>query len=132
MSVLIDTDVAIWLRDEPARVAPLLQTLDAPPFISVITRIELEGGVYANPALSNARRLAVDVLLEDLKVLELTESIAEIYGTIVQLSGFSRRKVSDRIIAATALAHGLSLVTLNARDFRDIRGLDLVGWELAD
>ena len=30
--------------------------------------------------------------------------------------------------AASALAHGLPLVTLNGRDFRDVPGLELVEW----
>jgi len=32
----------------------------------------------------------------------------------LQAAGLSRRKIIDRMIAATALAHGLSLITLNA------------------
>ena len=43
-------------------------------------------------------------------------------------AGFSRRKTIDHMIAATALANGLSLITLNAQDFRDVPGLLLEIW----
>lgn len=42
------------------------------------------------------------------------------------------RKTADRMTAATALAHGLPLVTLNGRDYRDVPGLELVDWVKPD
>jgi tRNA(fMet)-specific endonuclease VapC len=68
-------------------------------------------------------------LLRELVVLDLTNEIAATYGRIVEKTGFSRRKITDRMIAATALVHGLALVTLNRRDFRDVSGLELLEWE---
>jgi predicted nucleic acid-binding protein len=53
------------------------------------------------------------------------------YGRIVAAAGHSRRKVVDRMIAATALANGLTLITLNGADFPDLPGLDLVAWTSA-
>ena len=50
------------------------------------------------------------------------------YCAILDHAGFSKRKVADRMTAATALAHSLPLVTLNGRDFRDVPGLVLVEW----
>ena len=47
---------------------------------------------------------------------------------IVEAIGFSRTKVLDRLIAATALANALPLATRNAKDFRDIPGLRLEEW----
>jgi predicted nucleic acid-binding protein len=40
----------------------------------------------------------------------------------------SRRKLLDRMIAAQALVHRATLVTLNASDFRDVPGLELLSW----
>ncbi len=129
MAYLLDTSIAIELRDGDRTFRSKLTTLDQIPAISAITRVELEGGVYANAALAEKRRRAVDVLLREFIVLDLTNEIAGIYGAIVEQAGFSRRKIADRMIAATALAHGLTLVTLNGRDFRDVPGLELVEWE---
>jgi predicted nucleic acid-binding protein len=126
---LLDTDVAVHLRDGDPTVRRLLLTLDETPMISVVTRVELGGGIYANPARAEKRRRAVDVLLRDFAVIDLTSEVAAAYGSIVEQAGFSRRKVADRMIAATALVHDLPLVTLNGRDFRDVPGLELIEWE---
>jgi predicted nucleic acid-binding protein len=128
LAYLFDTSVAIQLRDGDRAFRSLLETVDETPSISAITRVELEGGVYANPALAEKRRKAIDALLREFIVLDLTDEMAGIYGTIVERVGFSRRKITDRMIAATALAQSLTLVTLNGRDFRDVPGLELVEW----
>jgi predicted nucleic acid-binding protein len=129
LAYLLDTNVAVHLRDGDAAFRSHLLTLDETPSISAITRVELEGGVYAHAALAEKRRRAVDALLREFVVLDFTDETAAIYGKIVEQTGFSRRKIADRMIAAAALAHGLTLVTLNARDFRDVPGLELVEWE---
>ena len=129
MAYLLDTTIAVDLRDGDLAFSEFLLTVDETPSISVITRIELEGGIYAHAAFSEQRRQAVDALLRDFIVLDLTGEIATAYGRIVEQAGFSRRKITDRMIAATALVHGLTLVTLNGRDFRDVPGLKLLEWE---
>jgi predicted nucleic acid-binding protein len=128
LAYLLDTSVAIQLRDGDRAFRLRLATVSEIPSLSAITRVELEGGVYANPALAEKRRKAVDVLLREFTIVDFTDEIAAIYGQIVEQAGFSRRKIVDRMIAATALAHGLALVTLNARDFGDVPGLELVEW----
>lgn len=47
------------------------------------------------------------------------------YADIVAVTGFSRRKVIDRMIAATAIAHQLTLATMNGADFANVPGLNL-------
>lgn len=131
MPYLLDTDVAIHLRDGDPQVRALLLTLAELPALSAITRVELEGGVHAKPALAEKRRQAVDVILRNFEVIDFTDDLAARYGEIVARAGFSRRKIIDRMIAATALAHGLTLVTLNGRDFRDVEGLKVLEWEVA-
>lgn len=129
MSFLIDTDVAIHLRDGDATTKRLARTLPERPFLSVITVVELEGGVYANPAVSAKRRQALDLMLRHSPILDLGLEVAAVYGRIIEQVGFSRRKISDRMIAATALVHDHTLITLNGRDFRDVPGLKLLEWE---
>lgn len=55
--------------------------------------------------------------------------MAEQYGTIVTQNGFSRSRIIDRMIAATALVHGLTLITTNGPDFSKIDGLNLLVWD---
>lgn len=128
MAYLLDTTVAVELRDGDRAFRSHLASLDETPSISAITRVELEGGIYAHASLAEKRRLAVDALLREFIVLDFTNEIAATYGEIVRQAGFSRRKIADRMIAATALVHGLALVTLNGRDFRDVPGLEVVEW----
>ncbi|QYU69154.1 PIN domain-containing protein [Leptolyngbya sp. 15MV] len=129
MAFLLDTDVAVHLRDTDPFVRSRIAGLQDLPSISAVTRVELEGGVYANPILSAKRRRAIDVMLRDFAVLDFTSDIGAVYGQIIASAGFSRRKVAARMIAATALHHDLTLITLNGRDFRDVPGLRLVEWE---
>lgn len=96
--------------------------------LSVISRVELEGGVAAVPKLAALRRAKLDVLLRVLEVVDFTETMSKRYGMIVADTGFSRRRIIDRMIAATALVYELPLITTNGQDFEDIKGLDLLVW----
>jgi len=132
LGYLLDTDATVHLRDGDPIVRSLLSKLEEVPAISVVTRVELEGGVYARPELSAKRRRAIDALLKECTVHDFTNEIAVAYSEIVAQTGFSRRKMADRMIAATALVHGLTLVTLNVRDFRDVPNLELLEWTRPD
>ncbi len=59
----MDTNVAIYLRDGSPSIIAQLDYLSARPAISVLTQIELEGGVYSRPELTERRRAAVDKML---------------------------------------------------------------------
>lgn len=128
MPFLIDTNVAIYLRDGDPQVIELLNGLAARPAISVLTQVELENGVHAKPELTARRRKAVDLLLGSMKVHDFDADAASVYRGIIAATGFARSRIIDRMIAATAIAHGLSLITVNGTDFRDIPGLSLEVW----
>lgn len=132
MTSLIDTDVAIHLRDRKGAVLKRLDSLDAKPALSVVTLVELEAGVHARPEYRQMRRDRVDAMARAMDVLPFDEACASAYGRIVAAAGYSRRKVVDRMIAATALVHDLTLVTLNGQDFRDIPDLRLEVWPAGD
>ena len=125
---LIDTDIAIHLRDGTGDVFALVNALPALPCISLMTWVELEGGVGAKPALAARRRSLVAALLKILNVIPLEGAAVESYGRIVAAQGFARSRIIDRLIAATAIVNGLTLITINGADFRDIPGLALDIW----
>ena len=128
MSYLIDTNVAIHLRDRDIPIIRKLAELPAQPAISVITRVELEGGVYRDPAEALLVRGRVEAMLEDFQEIPFTTTEAIAYGRIIELCGFSRPRIVDRMIAATAIVASATLITLNPRDFRDIPGLVIEDW----
>ena len=128
MAFLLDTDVAIHLRDGDQAVAAKVAALQDAVLISVITRVELEGGVYRDPVHAKVRRARLDVMLSAIPSLAFDDVAAETYGKIVAGSGYSRRKMIDRMIAAHALVHRCTLVTMNADDFANIDGLQLLAW----
>ena len=128
MAWLLDTDVAIHLRDGDLAVNDRIAALDGAVLMSVVTRVELEGGVYREPTHAAARRARLDVVLAAIPVLAFDDLAADAYGSIVAHAGYSRRKLLDRMIAAQALVHRATLVTLNGSDFSDVPGLRLLAW----
>ncbi|WP_245162379.1 PIN domain-containing protein [Brevundimonas sp. AJA228-03] len=125
---LLDTNVAIGLRDDVMEVQDRVLSLQGEVALSVLTRVELEGGSHRDPADADRKRARLDTLLQSLPVFPFDDDAADAYRAIVQSAGFSRRKIIDRMIAAQAMSRDLTLVTLNGADFRDIPGLDMVEW----
>ena len=92
------------------------EVMDDQPALSVISRIELLGNNL--PELPQFR-LAV----AGCRIYDLDESV--IWQTIA-LRKSRRIKLPDAIIAATALAYGLTLITHNLRDFDTTANLNLL------
>jgi tRNA(fMet)-specific endonuclease VapC len=128
VSYLLDTNIAIHLRDGDPLVTAKIAALDGAILLSIITRVELEGGVYREPSEAGLRRARLDAVLDALPVLPFEAEAADAYRMIVEAAGYSRRKIMDRMIAAQALVHRATLVTRNAADFQDVPGLMLLEW----
>jgi predicted nucleic acid-binding protein len=128
VAFILDTNVAIRLRDGDPAIAAKVAALNDAVLISIVTRVELEGGVYREPAHANFRRARLDIVLSAIPSLAFDDVAAETYGKIVAGAGYSRRKLLDRMIAAHALVHRSTLVTMNPGDFADIDGLQMLAW----
>ncbi len=128
MAYLLDTDVAIHLRDGDPAVTERIAALEDAVLMSIVTRVELEGGVYREPAYAQIRRARLDAILAAIPTVAFDDAAAEAYGAIVAHAGYSRRKLLDRMIAAQAVVHRATLVTMNADDFSGIPGLMLLKW----
>lgn len=89
--------------------------------ISVITRIEVLG--WRSYAQIPAALADAEALLSLLREEPLTDRVV---ATTIALRRNTRLRVPDAVIAATALALGLPLVTSNLGDFRMVDGLPLV------
>lgn len=118
--------MAIDLRDGDPVTRALMDQIEETPSLSVVTWIELEGGVRGRDA--DLRRARLDHLLTWMPVLPFGAAEVAAYRGIISVAGFSRRKVLDRMIAAQAIVAGATLVTRNGEDFRDVPGLALLEW----
>ena len=128
MPFLLDTAVAIHLRDGDPSITRKVAALQDAVLMSIVTRVELEGGVYRDPPNAAMRRARLDTMLAAIPAIAFDDAAAVAYGAIVAHAGYSRRKLLDRMIAAQALVHRASLVTLNGGDYADIPSLSLVSW----
>ena len=129
---LIDTNVAIHLRDGHQAIAARIGRLDGPILLSVLSVVELEGGVDRNPAVAAYRRDMLDEMTVSFGTVAFDHKEARIYGRIVAACGYSRARVFDRMIAAQAISLDATLITINGADFRDIPGLKLEIWTNPD
>ncbi len=128
MAFLLDTNVAIHLRDGDRDATRKVAALQGAVLMSIITRVELEGGVHREPAHAPVRRARLDAMVSAIPALAFDDLAAEAYGTIVASAGYSRCKLLDRMIAAQALVHRATLVTFNPDDFSDVPSLSLLAW----
>ena len=128
MLYLLDTNVAIALRDGDAETVERVGALGDDLGISVVTRIELEAGLLASVPDAAPRRRRLEAILEAFTVAPLDAAAVAAYADIIAATGFSRRKILDRMIAAQAVALGATLVTRNGSDFEDVPGLRLLAW----
>jgi predicted nucleic acid-binding protein len=109
-------DTSVFIAREQARP---LGPLPAQVAISVVTIGELELGVHAatDPDV-RARRADTLALARAADPLPVTETVMSRFAQLVHAcrSNGSRPKVLDTLIAATALDHGLTVLTQD-RDF---------------
>ena len=114
---LLDSNIVI------AAAAPEAEALRAelsaePCVISIVTRIEVLG--YHR--LSAEEESGLLGFLSRVETHALDDSVA---ARAITLRQERKMGLGDAIIAATALVHGLRLVTRNVDDFKHIAGLEL-------
>ncbi len=127
---LLDTDTIIYsLKGNDSVVRNLTAHQRDPLRISVISLMELYYGAYKSEKttanLAKVRRIenAFDIISVDF-------SIAETFGMIKSQLEFQGTPLDDfdLVIAASALAHNLILVTNNEKHFQRVEGLELDNW----
>lgn len=128
MAYLIDTNIAIHLRDGDAKVLARFGEHSGGVVMSALTLTELECGLYKTPALTAARTPRLDSVLRHIPVLPYDEAAALAYGRIIAQRGWAKGKDYDRMIAAHAISTRSILVTNNVGDFSGIAGLALEDW----
>ncbi|CAA6604422.1 Ribonuclease VapC [Rhodospirillaceae bacterium LM-1] len=120
---LLDTCILSELRKQriPSNVSAWLQKhKKAEMYLSVVTIGEIEAGIATkrrqiDPAFAASLDGWLGQVIEnyDERILPITLNIARLWGNLDPASG----NATDKLIAATAKAHGLKIVTRNHRHF---------------
>ena len=118
--MLVDTDVLIWnLRGEPAAADRLDRARGFA--ISAVTYMELAQGVGDKTELGIPRR---GLRFWSAEILHVDPFISARALFLVEEHALSDSlQLADALIAATALDHGLVLLTGNVKHYRPIDGL---------
>lgn len=121
---LLDTNICIYVLNEARGAAARAVEAQAKGSVvsSTIVLAEVLRGVPVDDA---AGRQVVERFFRLVEPLPFDAAAAEAYAGLP-----FRRARLDRLIAAQALAAGLTLITNNERDFADIPDLRIENWTL--
>lgn len=106
---LLDTNVVIGLLQSQKASVALVQSAHcqlAEMAVSQITRLELLGF----PGITDEQIRAIEDFLANIQSLPITSKVED---QVISLRQSRKIKLPDAIVAATALAHGLQLLTLD-------------------
>lgn len=133
MGLLIDASILIEHErgrlDVRARVGAVEEeTL----FLSVVTASELLHGVHraADEGIRARRSAFVEAILESFPLLPIDLPTARAHARLRANLAAAGRLIGphDQWLAATCLAHGLTLATANLREFERVEGLTIENW----
>jgi tRNA(fMet)-specific endonuclease VapC len=125
--VLLDTNAYVAFKGGDPDTVDALRLAEAIHLSSVVLGELLAGFAVGSREAQNRRELAAFLDSPRVDILPITTDTAAFYATVFALLRRKGRPVptNDLWIAATALEHGLALVTHDAH-FREIEGLRLV------
>jgi tRNA(fMet)-specific endonuclease VapC len=130
MTYVLDTNTCIAaLRDDAAVLSRLLRVPPDRVAVSAMTVAELWFGALKSDHPARGRATA-DAFLAPFRRLAFDEAAAEHYATARRHLESRGTPIGERdlVIAATALAHDLTVITNNTREFRRVPGLRVEDW----
>jgi len=133
MGVLIDASILIDAERGRLDLEPhVARHGDEEAFLSVVTASELLHGVHRAtlPDVRARRSAFVEGILERFPLLSVDLACARAYARLWAELRQAGALVGphDLWLAATCVAHGLTMVTGNIREFARVPGLDLEVW----
>ena len=134
MGVILDTSLIIAAERGALRFEDLLRSLgDAPVGVAAITAAELVHGCHraVDPGVRARRTAFVEALLDLVPVIPFGLAAARQHAHLWATLSEAGRVIGphDMLIAATALARGDALGTLNEGEFGRVPGLRLLPLE---
>jgi hypothetical protein len=126
LRVLLDTNILseLWAAKADPRVQDAVRELGPDEsFVSVMSVGEISKGIWLLPVGPKRARLSLYLAEFERdfgdRVLPVIGPIAHIWGTLIANGRKSGKAIEgiDAYIAATALHHGLAVMTRNVRDF---------------
>ena len=129
MELLLDTDTCIYAIKKQPNVLGALLAVNDDVAVSVVTEAELRTGAIKSTSPVKAIHL-LENFLRPFTILDFTSHDTVTYAHIRARLERAGTPIGphDTIIAAQALAHDLTLVTNNEREFRRVPGLRIENW----
>ena len=122
MTVLIDSDVLVWLTRGHVGAAQRLHALEAWR-ISAVTYIELAQGCRDKADLA---RLKKGLAARNTEIVPITPAVSQRAAELIDALALSHGlRLADALIAATAVEHQATLITANVKHFSAVNGLDI-------
>ena len=127
---LLDTNICIYLmKHQPPQVRErFAQCFVGDVVMSTVTLAELAYGVASSGTARRRNQAALQALLEEIPAVAFDATAAQAYGPLRAAHRARNRDALDKLIAAQALAMGVTLVTNNEADFQGFEGLRIENW----
>ena len=121
--MIIDTDVLIWYIKGNEKAYTAIETADN-FFISVVTYMELVQGMRSRRELNSLRKF---IHSWGAKILYISEEISFKAMFYVEQHFLSHSlELADALIAATAVAYGLPILTGNDKHYRTVKNIQII------
>lgn len=120
--MLVDTDVLIWYMRGNRRAAQALDRVEEPA-LSVVTYMELVQGLRSKRELQLLRATLRILSAPVLPINEVISNKAMFY--LEQHFHSHALRLADALIGATAVTHGMPLLTANTKHYKVIADLSL-------
>ena len=131
MKLMLDTNTCIYvIKNKPAKVLKRFVSHSVGDIgISSITLAELQYGVAKSQHVQKNKE-ALEEFILPLEIADFDEKAAKSYGMVRSTLERAGKPIGamDLLIGAHALCLGVTLVTSNTTEFRQIKNLRVVDW----
>ncbi len=131
MKYLLDTfTVSDFVKGQPNVLARVKATLPTLLAVSALTRMEVDYGLALNAARAVKLAPMLDAFFSAIATLSFDAADAKAAAAIRAALKKKGQPIGayDALIAGTALARGLVVVTSNAAEFKRVSGLQVENW----